>query len=100
MPKELYPTYKKQANGKDMPEAYLAEEGMEQLLQGASREAVRRLRWQMEHGPTLMAKERAAQTLAKLCVPKPPMRIEQSGPGGTAIHTKHEIVFPEWPPKP
>lgn len=62
-----------------MPAEYKIAENMAELLEGASRESVRRLFWQMENGPTLIAKERAATMLAKLCVPRPPQRVELTG---------------------
>lgn len=73
---------------------------MKEMLDGASRESIRRLFWQMEHGPTLISKERAAMALAKLCVPRPPQRVEHTGvEGGAPIQSEHRIVFVE-PEKP
>lgn len=73
------PSWKRTAHGKSMPPEYRIADTMAQLLDSASRDAVRRLMWQMEHGPTLVSKERAATMLAKIAVARPPQRVEMSG---------------------
>lgn len=75
--------------GANMPPDYRIAETMEQLLQNASRESVRRLMWQMERGPTLIAKERAATMLAKIAVSRPPQRVELTGKDGGAVELSY-----------
>lgn len=75
--------------GSNMPADYRYAETMKQLLESASRESVRRLMWQMERGPTLIAKERAATMLAKIAVSRPPQRVELTGEDGGPVELSY-----------
>lgn len=70
-----------------------AQRPINELVEASAHEAIRHLRWQMRNAPSIKAKERAARKLAELGTPKPPTRIEQSGPAGGPMQSRHEIVF-------
>lgn len=65
-------------SGKQIPAEYRNQDA-ETLITDAERESLRRLMWQMEHGPTLIAKERAAALVAKLTLRRPPQRVIHVG---------------------
>lgn len=70
-----------------------AQSPIDTLVENAAHEAIRHLRWQMRNAPSIRAKERAARQLATIGAPKPPTRVQTSGPGGGPIESKHTIVF-------
>lgn len=81
---------------KQIPADYRNQDA-ETLITDAERESLRRLMWQMEHGPTLIAKERAAALVAKLTLRRPPQRIQHEGPGGGPVKSEHTLVFVDVP---
>lgn len=63
------------------------------LVETAAHEAIRHLRWQMRNAPSIRAKERAARQLAAIGAPKPPTRVQTSGPGGGPEQRELHIIF-------